>query len=87
LRPGLLVAALFAFIQSFDEAVVALFISGQNATTLPRKMFASIREQSDPVIAVVSTLLFALVLLALVAPYALGVARRRLVAQVEAQVQ
>lgn len=77
LRPGLMVAALFAFIQSFDEAVVALFISGQDAETLPRKMFASIREQSDPVIAVVSTLLFALVLLVLIAPYALSRTRRR----------
>lgn len=77
LRPGLLVAALFAFITSFDEAVVALFISGADAETLPRKMFASIREQSDPVIAVVSTLLFALVLLVLAAPALAARTRRR----------
>jgi putative spermidine/putrescine transport system permease protein len=57
LRPGLLVGALFAFLHSFNEAVVALFIAGRDASTLPKKMFESIRLESDPVIAVVSTLL------------------------------
>lgn len=68
LRPGILVSALFAFIQSFDETVVAIFISGRNAETLPRKMFDSIRQEADPVIAVISTLLFLAVALALVLP-------------------
>jgi putative spermidine/putrescine transport system permease protein len=62
LRPGFLVAALFAFIQSFDEAVVAIFISGRDTITLPRKMFESIRMDADPVIAVVSTLIFSAIL-------------------------
>jgi putative spermidine/putrescine transport system permease protein len=57
LRPGILVGALFAFLQSFNEAVIAIFIAGRNASTLPKKMFESIRLESDPVIAVVSTLL------------------------------
>jgi putative spermidine/putrescine transport system permease protein len=57
LRPGMLVGALFAFLSSFNEAVVALFIAGRNAATLPKKMYESIRLESDPVIAVVSTLL------------------------------
>ena len=61
IRPGFLVAAFFAFIHSFDETVVALFISGRDAATLPRKMFDSVRMDADPVIAVVSTLLFSLV--------------------------
>lgn len=64
LRPGLVISALFAFIQSFDETVVAIFISGRDAETLPRKMFDSIREEADPVIAVISTLLFFIVLVA-----------------------
>lgn len=68
LRPGIVVAALFAFIQSFDETVVAIFISGRNAETLPRLMFDSIRQEADPVIAVISTLLFAGVILALLVP-------------------
>jgi putative spermidine/putrescine transport system permease protein len=63
LRPGILVGALFAFLHSFDETVVALFIAGRGASTLPKKMFESIRLETDPVISVVSTLLFALVLL------------------------
>ncbi len=58
LWPGFAAAALFAFIQSFDETVVALFVSGRDSETLPRKMFDSIRSTADPVIAVVSTLLF-----------------------------
>ena len=57
LRPGMLVGALFAFLSSFNEAVVALFIGGRDAATLPKKMYESIRLESDPVIAVVSTLL------------------------------
>jgi putative spermidine/putrescine transport system permease protein len=57
LRPGILVGALFAFLHSFNEAVVAIFIGGRDAVTLPKKMFESIRLESDPVIAVVSTLL------------------------------
>ena len=65
LRPTILVGALFAFLSSFDETVVALFIAGRDATTLPKKMFQSIRLEADPVISVVSTLLFALVLVIL----------------------
>jgi putative spermidine/putrescine transport system permease protein len=57
LRPGMLVGALFAFLSSFNEAVVVIFIGGRQAATLPKKMYESIRLESDPVIAVVSTLL------------------------------
>ena len=62
LRPGFLVGALFAFLHSFDETTVAIFIAGRDAATLPRKMFEAIRLEADPVIAVVSTLLLGLVL-------------------------
>lgn len=62
LRPGILVGALFAFLHSFNEAVVAIFIAGRDAVTLPKKMFESIRLESDPVLAVVSTLLTAAML-------------------------
>jgi putative spermidine/putrescine transport system permease protein len=57
LRPGIAVGALFAFLSSFNEAVVAIFIAGRDSSTLPKKMFESIRLESDPTIAVVSTLL------------------------------
>jgi putative spermidine/putrescine transport system permease protein len=49
--------ALFAFISSFDELIVALFVSGTTAVTLPRKMWQSIRFEIDPTIAAVSTIL------------------------------
>lgn len=68
LRPGFLVGALFAFISSFDETVVAIFISGQANPTLPRKIFDSIRIEADPVVSVASALLFMAVLVALLAP-------------------
>lgn len=76
LRPGILISALFAFIQSFDETVVAIFISGRSAETLPRRMFDSIRQEADPVIAVISTLLFLAVFLGLAAPHGLRLVRR-----------
>ncbi len=62
LRPGILIGALFTFLHSFNEAVVAIFIAGRDASTLPKRMFESIRLESDPVIAVVSTLLTGAVL-------------------------
>ncbi|HZS83445.1 MAG TPA: ABC transporter permease [Stellaceae bacterium] len=60
IRPGILAGALFAFISSFDELVVALFVSGSTAVTLPRKMWDSIRFEIDPTIAAVSTILIVL---------------------------
>lgn len=57
IRPGIFAGALFAFISSFDELVVALFVSGSTAVTLPRKMWESIRFEIDPTIAAVSTIL------------------------------
>ena len=57
LRPSVMSAALFAFITSFDEVVVALFISRGPSSTLTRKMFTSLRDQVSPAIAAISTLL------------------------------
>jgi putative spermidine/putrescine transport system permease protein len=59
IRPGVLAGALFAFITSFDELIVALFVSGSGAVTLPRRMWESLRQEIDPTIAAVSTLLVA----------------------------
>jgi len=59
IRPGVMAGAVFAFISSFDELIVALFVSGSTAVTLPRKMWQSIRFEIDPTIAAVSTLLIA----------------------------
>ena len=56
IRPGVLAGALFAFVTSFDELVVALFISGSGAVTLPRRMWDDVLYQIEPTIAAVSTL-------------------------------
>jgi putative spermidine/putrescine transport system permease protein len=56
ISPGVLVGALFAFITSFDELIVALFLSGSGAVTLPRRMWDDLRFEIDPTIAAVSTL-------------------------------
>jgi len=55
LRPGIVVASLFAFLQSFDETVLVLFIGGRQATTLPKLIFESPRPALGPAIPVVST--------------------------------
>lgn len=57
IAPGVLSGALFAFVFSFDEVVVALFISGPGQKTLPRQMFDGLRDNIDPSILAVSTLL------------------------------
>ena len=57
IMPGVLAGALFAFITSFDELLIALFLSGTGAVTLPRRMFDEIRYDLDPTIAAVSSLL------------------------------
>ena len=60
LRPSLVSAGLLAFISSFDEVVVALFLSGANMT-LPKKMFDNIMMEIDPTIAAVSVMQILLV--------------------------
>ena len=49
--------ALLAFITSFDEVVIAIFVSGARAPTLPKQMWDGIRTEIDPTVAAVSTLL------------------------------
>ena len=63
--PGVLVGALFAFITSFDELVVSLFLSGANAVTLPRRMWEDLRYALDPTIAAVSTFMIVVTLIPL----------------------
>jgi putative spermidine/putrescine transport system permease protein len=65
LRPSLVSAGLLAFISSFDELVVALFLAGPNMT-LPKKMFDNILMEIDPTIAAVSVLQILLVSIVLV---------------------
>jgi putative spermidine/putrescine transport system permease protein len=64
--PGVISGALFAFVTSFDEVVVALFIAGSEQYTLPRQMFAGIREKYNPTIAAVATMMIVVSVLLLV---------------------
>lgn len=57
IRPGIVSGGILAFITSFDELIIAIFISGSSAVTLPKKMWESVRIESDPTVAAVSSLL------------------------------
>ncbi len=60
IRPSLISAAFLAFISSFDELIIAMFLGGSNMT-LPKKMFDNIMNEIDPTIAAVSVLQIILV--------------------------
>jgi len=64
--PGVISGGLFAFATSFDEVVVTLFLAGPEQSTLPRQMFAGIRENISPTIAAVATILTVLSTLMLI---------------------
>lgn len=55
--PGVVSGALFAFITSFDEIVVVLFVAGVEQRTIPREMWSGIREDISPTILAVATIL------------------------------
>lgn len=58
--PGVVSGALFAFVTSFDEVVLSLFIQSPYLQTLPVKMYASVTRDTDPTIAAAATLILAL---------------------------
>jgi putative spermidine/putrescine transport system permease protein len=55
--PGVISGALFAFITSFDEVVVVMFVGSAGQKTLPWQMFTGLREQISPTILAVATIL------------------------------
>ena len=63
--PGVISGALFAFITSFDEVVVVLFVGAAAQKTLPWQMFTGLREQISPTILAVATILVVLSILLL----------------------
>ncbi len=58
--PAIAAAAAFAFLVSFDEVVLAVFLGGPDATTLPKRMWESMRFEIDPTLTAISTMLTAL---------------------------
>ena len=57
--PGIMSAALFAFLASFDELIISLFLAGVRAQTLPVRIWNSLHLELEPVIAAVSAFLIA----------------------------
>ena len=74
IAPGAISGALFAFITSFDEIVIILFIGGIEQHTLPRQMWAGIRQEISPTILSAATVL---VILAIILLTTVELLRRR----------
>jgi len=72
--PGVISGALFAFITSFDEVVVVIFVGSAAQQTLPWQMFTGLREQISPTILAVATLMVVLSIMLLAT---LEIMRRR----------
>ena len=64
--PGVISGALFAFVTSFDEVVVVMFLAGLENTTIPIQMWVGLREQLSPTILAVATCLIIMSTLILV---------------------
>jgi putative spermidine/putrescine transport system permease protein len=74
IAPGIVSGAIFAFIHSWDELVIVLFIASREVFTLPRRIWDGINENLDPTMAAVAVMLILFTLVLLLADMAL---RRR----------
>jgi putative spermidine/putrescine transport system permease protein len=72
IAPGVLSGALFAFITSFDEVAVSLFLQSPDLNTLPVQMYTSMTREVDPTIAAASTLILTLTTALLLISFVLG---------------
>jgi len=72
LTPGLAVGAGFAFIESFDNLALSIFVAGQRQETLPMRLFQLLVSDIDPVVAAVSATLIAASFVVLFAVYRLA---------------
>lgn len=65
IMPSIIIGALFAFLTSFDEVVLALFLVGTTAPTLPIKIFSGLTFGVTPIVAAVSTILVGVTLVSI----------------------
>ena len=73
IRPGVMAGAVIAFLISFDEAVVSLFVVGAGRTTLPVEIFRYVQNRTDPQIAALSVVLILIsVILVIIVERAVG---------------
>ena len=61
--PGVLSAAIFAFVVSFGDVYIAMFLSGPDMTTLPIQIYSYVQWQSSPVIAAITTVQIVMIVL------------------------
>jgi len=66
IRFSVISGALLAFIASFDEVVIALFIAGGESSPLTRRMFNALRDEIDPTVAAISTLLIGMAVILMI---------------------
>ena len=74
IRPGVISGALFAFVTSFDEVVLIIFLADPDQRTIPRQMFSGLREQINPTILAAASLL---ILISIILLFAIELLRRR----------
>ena len=67
IAPGVVGGAVFAFVTSFDEVVLSIFLAGPSVKTLPVRIWEEIRVEYTPVVAVAATIMLALALAAALA--------------------
>jgi putative spermidine/putrescine transport system permease protein len=77
LRPAVMSGGLLAFLTSFDELIIALFLTSPRSTTLPKRMWDSVRFEIDPTNAAAATLLIGLSVLVVSASLLVRPRRRR----------
>jgi putative spermidine/putrescine transport system permease protein len=65
--PGVVGGAVFAFVTSFDEVVLSVFLAGPQAKTLPVRIWEEIRVEYTPIVAVAATIMIALAVAAITA--------------------
>ncbi|MGI9382412.1 MAG: ABC transporter permease [Methyloligellaceae bacterium] len=65
-RPGMIAGAIFAFITSWDEIIVAIFITSRHVYTLPKRIWDGIFDNVDPAIASIGTVMILLTVIGLV---------------------
>jgi putative spermidine/putrescine transport system permease protein len=76
IRFAVVTSALLAFLTSFDEVVVAMFVSGGDNPTLTRNMFNALRDQIDPTIASISTIMILITTVMMVLAQVFGQQRK-----------
>ena len=72
IRFAVVTSALLSFLTSFDEVVIAMFVSGGDNPTLTRNMFNALRDQIDPTIAAISTIMIVVTSLMMVLAQVFG---------------